>query len=173
MRLGEASGLAELATRLNTQMNEQTRGGHFITLFWGVFEPDTGRLRYVNCGHHPPLLVPPGEEPGQAHRLETGGPVLGLLPEADFEEGNASLAKGDSLVLFSDGLVEAENRDGEQFGEARLRRILLSNRGLPADQIRQEVMAEVIRFTAAAPPLHDDLSLLVAHIRSVEKPATG
>jgi serine phosphatase RsbU (regulator of sigma subunit) len=170
MRSGDTSDLARLAVRLNTQMNEQTRGGHFVTLFWGVFDPVSGRLHYVNCGHHPPLLVSANESPDTTRRLETGGPVLGLLPETDFEEGTVTLAGGDSLVLFSDGLVEAENREEEPFGEARLERVLLANRRQPADHIRQEVMAEVNRFMAAT-PLHDDLSLMVAQIRADDNPA--
>jgi len=171
-RAGMAADLARLAGRLNTQMHDRTGGRHFITLFWGMFDPHSGLLRYVNAGHHPPLLVTHAPAETAPQRLETGGPVIGLLPEGEFEEGMTTLRPGDTLILFSDGLVEAENAAGEAFGESRIADTLLSCHRHTAREIRDRVIAAALDFTGHTAP-HDDLSLLVAQVRPPVVPSSG
>ena len=108
----------DLALRLNARMNEVRDRNRYATLFMGSLNPATGDLRYVNGGHNPPLLVPADGRPWT--RLMPTGPMVGLLPGATFAEGRTTMHPGDTLVIFTDGLVEAENAAGEELGEVAL-----------------------------------------------------
>lgn len=89
----------------------------FVSLVYAVLDPRRGSLTYVNAGHPPPVLL---RADGQARRLATGGRVIGLERDADYEEGLLALRPGDRLVLFTDGLLEAEDGEGREFGDERL-----------------------------------------------------
>jgi serine phosphatase RsbU (regulator of sigma subunit) len=106
---------------LNTLLCRKTATERFSTLFWGYFDPKTSMLQYINAGHLPPLLIRTGEFGNlEVKRLEAGGPVLGLIPDTPFSQGQLVIRKGDVLVAFSDGIVEAPNFNSEEFGEQRL-----------------------------------------------------
>jgi sigma-B regulation protein RsbU (phosphoserine phosphatase) len=137
----------------------------FVTMFLAVLAPD-GRLTYCNAGQNPPLLV----TPGSVTPLETGGTIVGAFDDAVYERGQAQLAPGDSVVLFSDGVVEAEDGHGQQFGDERL---LAAIRAAPgrlvsqapgeagtADAVLDAVFGAVRAFTRGA-PLRDDLTAVV------------
>jgi sigma-B regulation protein RsbU (phosphoserine phosphatase) len=143
----------QLAGRVNRLVAANTSARKFITLFYGVLEDR--RLTYTNAGHNPPMLVKAG---GEVCRLECGGLVLGVLPEWRYEQSQVTLAPGDRLLLFSDGISEAENRAGAQFGEERLLELLVNNRGLDATRLRKKIMTEVAEFTSGAP--QDDTTLV-------------
>jgi phosphoserine phosphatase RsbU/P len=108
----------KLAGRLNARMNEVRDRNRYATLFMGSLNPEDGCLRYVNAGHNPPLLVP--AEGGPALRLEPTGPMVGLLPGAVFQEGRARMQPGDTLILFTDGVIDAEDIHGRELGEQPL-----------------------------------------------------
>jgi sigma-B regulation protein RsbU (phosphoserine phosphatase) len=130
-------------------------------MFWCYYEPLTRRLCYVNAGHHPPLLVGERAHGIEIARLEAGGPVLGVLPAARYEQARCDVRPGDRLVLYSDGLIEATNPAGEEYGESRLREFLgTADAGSP-DEIRDAILASAGAFLGAAPP-RDDLTLVVA-----------
>jgi sigma-B regulation protein RsbU (phosphoserine phosphatase) len=125
-------------------------------MFWGYFLPESNVFRYVNAGHLPPLLFS-----GQAmYRLTSGGPVLGLLPGARFDQGERIFAPGDLMVLYSDGILEAANEADEQFGEDRVAEVVRAHRDQPAEEIRNQILSAVARFTGNAAAA-DDQTLLV------------
>jgi sigma-B regulation protein RsbU (phosphoserine phosphatase) len=111
--------LAGLTRELNDYLLGSTPDDLFVTLFLGVLDVSTGRLRYVNAGHPPPVLVasPPA---GEVRRCTEGGTILGVCPGADFDVGQAELEPGSLLALFSDGITEASDRDGKSFHEGRI-----------------------------------------------------
>ena len=140
---------------LNRLLCERASQERFASLFWGYFEAGTELLRYVNCGHCPPLLFR-GRASGIL-RLCDGGPVLGLLPRARFEQGVERLEQGDVLVLYSDGVVEAANAKGEEFGEDRL--IAAVEPAADPREIRDSILRAVRAFTGSD-VLADDQTLL-------------
>jgi hypothetical protein len=146
--------------QLNRLLCERASQERFASLFWGYFDVRTGLLHYVNCGHCAPLLFRSGG--AGVSRLCDGGPVLGLLPQARFEQKVERLERGDVLVLYSDGVIEAANSRGEEFGEHRL--IAAVDSCLSADlvdprDIRDRILRAVREFTGSD-VLVDDQTLL-------------
>jgi sigma-B regulation protein RsbU (phosphoserine phosphatase) len=131
---------------------------------------ETGGLRYVNAGHLPPLLVTAnGAEPA-IQRLVEGGPVLGLLPTAQYHHGTAQCRAGDLLVLYSDGVVEAANEADQEFGQERLEMILKRSYHRPPADVVREILTQVYEFLDGAEP-QDDLTLLVVRVPEPAKQA--
>ncbi len=120
-------------TRINKATCAKCPSNRFITFFFSVFNAATGELAYANAGHNPPILV---RANGDAEMLEGGGPVLGILPIAPYSEMHAHLEHGDMLVLYSDGVTEANNAAYDEFDEERLIEALKANRNEPADSHR-------------------------------------
>jgi sigma-B regulation protein RsbU (phosphoserine phosphatase) len=143
--------------QLNRLLCERASQERFASLFWGYFDAPTGLLHYVNCGHCAPLLFRRGGR--SVSRLDNGGPVLGLLPRARFEQGVERLERGDVLVLYSDGVIEAANSSGEEFGEHRL--IAAVESGLDGEpaEIRDRILRSMREFTGSD-ILADDQTLL-------------
>lgn len=154
----------ESTRQINRLLCERTSCERYASMFWGYFLPEQNVIRYVNAGHLPPLLFP-AARPGMVERLTSGGPVLGLLGGARFEQGERAVENGDLLVLYSDGIVEAANAAGEEFGEERVQRAVQANLHLSAAEIRNRVLAAVRAFTRDAAAA-DDQTLLV--IRKTE-----
>jgi len=146
----------QATAQLNRLLCERASQERFASLFWGYFDTQTGLLHYVNCGHCAPLLFRARQG---VVRLCDGGPVLGLLPSAGFEQGVERLEQGDILVMYSDGIVEAANASGEEFGEHRLIAAIESSLGDGPDAIRDRILQEVRMFTASD-RLEDDQTLL-------------
>ncbi len=153
------STLCSATRSLNTLMCERAGMPTFATMFWGYVEPGSQTLIYVNAGHCVPMLIRRGE----AIPLTKGGCALGLFPEARFEAAAQSLEFGDLLVLFSDGIVEAEDRRGLEYGEDRLvQRILTLDRESPAT-IGATVFAEIEAFANRPRPADDQTLLIVRY----------
>ena len=149
---------------MDAMLNGLLRDGasrEFVTLFWGFYDPSTHHLRYVNAGHLPPLLVGPS---GEVRRLETGGPVLGLLPKAVYQDECINLNDGEVLIAYSDGLMEATSRNGEEFGEARVLSAARGSDGSARELVRG-IMDKAIQFMDGA-EFHDDLTIFVAKLGS-------
>jgi sigma-B regulation protein RsbU (phosphoserine phosphatase) len=147
----------QLALRLNARMNEVRDRNRYATLFMGSLNPANGDLRYVNGGHKP-LLVPADGRPWQ--RLMPTGPMVGLLPGATFAEGRATMHPGDTLVIFTDGLVEAENACGEELGDAALVEVV---RQLPqgsADEVFEALLTRTFTHMEGG-GFKDDVTLVV------------
>jgi serine phosphatase RsbU (regulator of sigma subunit)/pSer/pThr/pTyr-binding forkhead associated (FHA) protein len=157
--LAETPGnLGDFMARLNKATCATCPSNRFITFFFSVLDGASGDLRFANAGHNPPVLL---RASGEAQMLEGGGPVLGVISIAPYSEQNANLAPGDLLVLYSDGVTEANNPDFDEFGEERVIRVLSENRARPAREIVDAVTAALKEFTAGAPQA-DDITLLVA-----------
>lgn len=150
--------------RLNSLLCKKTASERFTSLFWGCFDPQHSTLQYINAGHLPPLLLRMVDNHLQIERLEAGGPVLGLLPDANYQQGEQFVAPGDVLVAFSDGVVEATNTAGVDFGEERLIATLRECWNLSAADIRQTIHKSLKAFTDSA-PVADDQTLIVVRFK--------
>lgn len=150
---------AEAAQELNRLLYERAATERFATMFWSYFDPASQHLHYVNAGHCPPLLLKAAHR-NTILRLAIGGPVLGLLPNAAYQNGSVRLDAGDILVLYSDGIVEAANSQDEEFGEQRIQAIVAKCRNKTAEQIRDEILSAVQAFTGRGVP-EDDRTLCV------------
>jgi serine phosphatase RsbU (regulator of sigma subunit) len=154
----DPGNLAQFMTRINKATCANCPSNRFITFFFSVFNASTGELAYANAGHNPPILV---RANGDAEMLPGGGPVLGILPIAPYSELRAQLDHGDMLVLYSDGVTEANNTAFEEYDEERFIEVLKANREKPAFQIVQAVIQAVTQFSSGAPQA-DDITLVVA-----------
>jgi sigma-B regulation protein RsbU (phosphoserine phosphatase) len=147
-----------LVARINKITCANCPSNRFITFFYGVLDPTAGELSFANAGHNPPIVV---RASGKSEMLEGGGPVLGVLSIAPYREERIPLGFGDLLAIYSDGVTEAVNTSGEEYGEQRLIDVLQSRRSESADAIVGAVMESVNQFTLGAPQA-DDITLVVA-----------
>jgi serine phosphatase RsbU (regulator of sigma subunit) len=154
----DPSDLAGLMQRLDQSIAANSPENRFVTMFFGLIDPAAGSLDYSNAGHNPPLLI---RKSGEQEPLEAMGTVLGVIPEIGYEEKREEFRPGDMLVIYSDGVTEAESPAGEEFGEQRLADMLVANREKPAAEIVEHVIQAVAEWIAGAPPA-DDVTLLVA-----------
>ena len=145
-----------LCSRLNSIVYRNTESDRFITFFYAHLDGPARRLVYANAGHNAPIVVRSG---GSHERLQEGGAVLGVFDRRDYESGSAQLAPGDRVILFTDGVTEACNPAGEEFGEARLLRLLEDHRNLSADDLQAKILTAVAEFSGGR--WQDDATLLV------------
>jgi hypothetical protein len=149
---------AELTSRLNAQVTRHAPASRFITLFFGVYDPLTGYMTYVNAGHMPPLLR--RQSTGASERLASTGVALGMFEQAAFAADTAVVEPGDLLVLYSDGITEAENPDGEPFEEAGLERTL-NNLSLDDLEAAGRAIFAAVERHAQDKRFADDLTVLL------------
>lgn len=154
---------AESMTRFNAFLLERTKGEKYATVFLGVLHRD-GRLRYVNAGHGTGLLVRAG---GPVERLEPTGLPAGMIEDAEYSSGELVLEDGDKLILYTDGLAEAENADGEPFGEARLRAIARRAAACSAQELFDTLDAALAAHTGGALQ-SDDITFMTVEYRRRE-----
>jgi serine phosphatase RsbU (regulator of sigma subunit) len=146
----------------------------FVTVFFGILDPGTGSLAYSNAGHNPPYLHD-ARDGGTIQRLATTGPALGLLEDVAWGQRTVQMAPGDVLVLYSDGITEAQNEQKAFFGEERFRAVMrttLNPPGSPArsaQDVQDAVLAEVQAFVGDAPQ-SDDITLMVV-VRNAADPS--
>jgi phosphoserine phosphatase RsbU/P len=152
----ESEGPQDLCTRLNQLVCSNTAADKFITLFYGIVDAANRKLVYTNAGHNSPILL---RRDGSCVRLPEGGAALGIFPEWRYEAGEAQLAPGDRLVLFTDGVTEAMSPQGEEFGEERLLALMTADRELGAAELQQRILHAVTGFSAG--DLQDDATLIV------------
>lgn len=161
--LREPADLGELIAQVNTLLYESSASSRYATLFYGRVDPKQARLDYVNAGHNPPLLLRREKESCSVRRLEIGGTVVGLLPRVPYQQGSEPLHSGDVLVAFTDGVSEALNPSGEEWGEQRLVEVLTRSACKPARELIAEIVQAVDRFRRGA-PLPDDMTLVVLKV---------
>jgi serine phosphatase RsbU (regulator of sigma subunit) len=152
--------LAKMMHKLDQSIAAKCPDNRFITMFFGVVDPMTRKVVYCNAGHNPPLLI---RANGATTPLEAMGTVLGILPEVGYEQGESPFEPGDLLAIYSDGVTEAENPDGEEFGEKRLARLLAEHRQSDSETIIAQVLEAVDQWTGGAPAA-DDVTLVVARM---------
>jgi sigma-B regulation protein RsbU (phosphoserine phosphatase) len=153
---GEDCNPVELCRRVNRILCENCEPGRYVTFFCGVLDSTGGTFTYVNAGHNPPLVARPN---GSVLRLADGGPVLGEFPDWSAAQGQINLDRGDRLAFYTDGITEATDADGQEFGETRLADLLSLNRASPAGELHAKLLAEAVRFANGT--FTDDATLLV------------
>lgn len=166
--IAEGKGPAAVLAATNTAMyDDLANAGLFITLFCASYDPVTRLLRYSCGGQTPPLHAPAG---GGIRELQTDGMPAGILPDVVYEQCEVTLAPGDAVVLYTDGVVEARSDGGEQFGEERLWRVVAAAAGAPPEEVIVRIMAAVGRHTAGAPP-KDDSTIVVLSVAELPSAA--
>jgi serine phosphatase RsbU (regulator of sigma subunit) len=146
-----------LMARLNTQICRHSPSSRFITLFYGLYTPATGALTYVNAGQNPPLLK---RANGSIERLGGTGIALGMFEGSTYEAVDTTVAPGDLLVLYSDGITEAENPAGQPFEESGLERFLAARGGDPPAMLAPAIL-QAVEAHARASRFGDDLTVLI------------
>jgi sigma-B regulation protein RsbU (phosphoserine phosphatase) len=149
--------LSDAVGRINRTVCQNVPSSKYVTFFLASLDPASGRLLFVNAGHNPPLLIRAG---GQVERLEDGGLVLGMFENVTYDDGSVEMRPGDSLVIYSDGVTETWDPDGEEFGEENLIPLAVQGRRLDAEGLQNAILREIERFEAGA-RAHDDRTLVV------------
>jgi serine phosphatase RsbU (regulator of sigma subunit) len=149
--------LVLLAT--NRRLLSDASAGLFITSFYGVLDPVSGKLTYCNAGHNPPFLIHDREET-PIQLLPKTGMVLGVTEDGSWEQNDVRLAQGDTLLLYTDGFIDGQNSVGSSYGEERLKVSVLSNLGHSAQEFKVELLKELQDFMGDAPQA-DDITLLI------------
>ena len=152
----ESISPSELCEKLNQLMCGNTPLRKFITCFYSELNIATRKLTFTNAGHNPPMLV---RRDGECVRLEEGGRVIGAFCDSTFTQQEIQLYEGDKLLLFTDGVTEARNADGEEFGEQRLQECLRSHGGRNAAELRTLILNEVTEFCDSN--FDDDATLMI------------
>lgn len=177
VRTSSDAGLAEhheyAAERLNHLLCMKTARERFVSLFWCYLNQEGTRLSYINAGHLPALLVRERFGKPDVWRLEQGGgPVLGVLPGARYKQAEIEIKPGDILVVFSDGVSEATNAQGAEFGEEGIIESVKREWQKPAGEICDGILADVGSFLGDLPP-HDDQTLMVVRLENVAHTGNG
>jgi sigma-B regulation protein RsbU (phosphoserine phosphatase) len=153
---GAAASPADIITRVNRELCQDNNDMMFVTMFFAMLAPTTGELTYCNAGHNPPYRL--GAAALTAIDHPKGG-ILGVIPDAVYETGRLSLAPGETLYLFTDGVTEANSAADEMFSEARLEAVLRGAAGRPSAEVVKSVAAAVRAFVGSAQP-SDDITML-------------
>ena len=142
---------------INRYLVESIPANRFVTLFYAELNPKDGSLAFLNAGHNPPLIVHAG---GTMEQLASGGLPLGIMADADFREGQTKLYAGDVLVIYSDGVSESLNPNGEEFGPTRLYECVARNLDASAAGIRDRIESALTKFSQGTPAA-DDITLVI------------
>ncbi len=150
--------LPELVANMNRYACSNSQGGlRFTTAFLAEYDPVRRTMDYINAGHNQPILR---RSNGAIERLDVGGLPLGIQPEAKYESATVTLAPGDWLLIFTDGLVEAENSHQEEYGETRVLSTIAAGANLKPSEMLKRLMTEVDQFVGQTPQ-HDDVTLML------------
>jgi sigma-B regulation protein RsbU (phosphoserine phosphatase) len=155
--------LAALVGNVNRLVFQASTSNRYATFFYAQYEPAQRRLTYVNAGHNPPILLRCQGESFRAMRLTAGGTVVGLLESFPYQQESLLLQPGDLLIAFTDGISEAVNSAGDEFGEDRLIRVLEETFDLAAASILSSIMHAADRFAGGAKQ-YDDMTLVVLKV---------
>jgi sigma-B regulation protein RsbU (phosphoserine phosphatase) len=158
LQIDEAKTIVELVERLDRHLRRYAATRKFLTMFFGLLEPDSGLLRYVSAGHNPALLR---RASGGIERLESTGVPVGMLPNATWREETRVLKPGDLLAVYTDGLTEAVDEGDEEFGLARLTASVEKGRDLTARVLCDTILSQVAAFAQGMPQYDDQTLLLV------------
>jgi sigma-B regulation protein RsbU (phosphoserine phosphatase) len=157
LQIDDAKTVAELVERIDRHLQKFSATHKFLTLFFGLLEPDSGLLRYVSAGHNPALVA---RADGSVERVESTGVPIGMLPNATWREETITLAHGELIAVYTDGLTEAGNEKEEEFGMERLTRLVAASARKPVQELCDVILANVADF-ASGMPQYDDQTLLV------------
>ena len=137
--------VVEVVARLNNLITDTTAEGYYATFFFGIYNHETHELTYSNAGHNSPILLRDG---GSIERLQIGGVVLGFLKDQEYRQAQITLRSGDCLILYTDGITEVMNSEGEEFGEERLIDFIKKNRKKNYSGIKKLLIQELNKFSA-------------------------
>ena len=149
-----------LLRSVNQLFYENSTDNTYATLFYAEYDDKARRLRYANCGHLPALLL---RRDNTLERLDSTSTVLGLFSEWDCSIAEREMFSGDTLALYTDGVTESFNNNGEEFGEQRLLEALRRNRNLSSEALLASIVEDVRHFSPHEQ--HDDIALIVARCR--------
>jgi sigma-B regulation protein RsbU (phosphoserine phosphatase) len=149
--------IGQIVRKVNHLLWESTSDAQFVTSVYGVLDATTGRFTYTNAGHNPPMLV---RMDGTIEELSRGGPALGVFEVANYEEAVVDLQQGDTLVLYTDGVVEAADAEGKEFGVKRLQQTVLVARELSAFKTVRAIL-DATRAFSGTDSFSDDVTLVV------------
>ncbi len=152
---------SEVVGRLNRQLARSTAADRYATFLFGVLDAHRGRFTYANAGHNYPILRTPN---GEVRTLAGSDVVLGVVEEARYRDLKVSLEPGSVLLLYTDGVTEVFNPDGEEYGEDRLRRLVSEWEGGTAEELRDRILREVRGFSQGCPD-YDDITMIVLRLR--------
>jgi sigma-B regulation protein RsbU (phosphoserine phosphatase) len=165
--------LVKTISAVNRYLVDSIPANRFVTLFYAELDPKNGALSFLNAGHNPPLIVHTG---GTMEQLASGGLPLGIMTNADFREGRTKLYPGDVLVIYSDGVSEAVNPTGEEFGPTRLYEVVARNLEASAGGIRDRIESALTKFCQGTPAA-DDITLVIvkrnAEVQEIAAAAGG
>jgi len=147
---------ASIANRLNEALGLDNENGMFVTMFIGIIDLATGHLNFCNAGHNPPIIIADGQ--ARYMEMESNAPI-GLWPELEYVDEHIDSMMGQVLVIYTDGVNEAENSDMARFGDDRLLELLNGNDNHTAKQIIDKIHEDVALHVGDAEP-SDDLTLL-------------
>jgi serine phosphatase RsbU (regulator of sigma subunit) len=151
---------SRVMANINQLIFSSTSSERFATMFYGELDPASRKLIYCNAGHNYPVVI---HQDGRAEFLDTGGLLLGAFQEALYERGEVLLQRNDTVFFYSDGLTENFNDKDEEFGDKRLLDLLLRNRFLDPEGLKEKVIEEATNFTGGVPP-YDDFTIVVLKI---------
>jgi sigma-B regulation protein RsbU (phosphoserine phosphatase) len=161
LQIDEARTVSELVLRIDRHLQRFSAARKFLTLFFGLLEPDSGLLRYVSAGHNPAIVARPG---GRVERLESTGVPIGMLPNGTWREATVTLDHGDLVAVYTDGLTEAGNERDEEFGLERLSRRVSESSTRPVRELCDAILTEVADFASGMPQYDDQTLLLVRRV---------
>jgi len=162
--------LVKTISAVNRYLVDSIPANRFVTLFYAELDPKNGALSFLNAGHNPPLIVHTG---GTMEQLASGGLPLGIMPNADFREGRTKLYPGDVLVIYSDGVSEAVNPTGEEFGPTRLYEVVARNLDASAGGIRDRIESALTKFCQGTPAADDITLVIVKRNAEAQEVAVG
>jgi sigma-B regulation protein RsbU (phosphoserine phosphatase) len=153
--------VTEILENANNLLIHSIAGSNkFITFFLASVDPKTNHVSYSNAGHNPPLVI---RADGTLEKLEVGGLLLGIFPMATYEEGETTLHPGDVLIMFTDGVTEAEDRAKNQYGDEKFEEYVVDLRHMGAQEIGESIREEILGFSKGIHPV-DDLTVVVVKI---------
>jgi len=158
-----SDSLAKMVETLNRLLRNSTGGANYVTFFYAEFDESTMQLAYVNAGHNPPILFR-GNAVDEFKELSCGGLFVGMFELCGYEQEVVQMQPGDVLIAFTDGLSEALNVKGEEFGEAGIRATLAATARLTSHEIRDEIVQRAQTWRQGAPQ-HDDLTFIVLKVK--------
>ena len=158
--MGDATA-SEAILKANKIISQDSSSGMFITLFYSVLDLKNKKLRYVNAGHNPPIVL--NDKRGDIKLLGAKGIALGVMDDIILEEVELDLATNDIIVFYTDGVTEAINKQEEQFGESRLADLIKQNNHLSAKDLVDKIKNEIMNFTQGEPQF-DDLTLFALKV---------
>jgi sigma-B regulation protein RsbU (phosphoserine phosphatase) len=160
---------AAFVSGLNRDLRGRFGNNRYATMFYGEFDSRSKVLRYINAGHCPPILI---SSSGEAKKLIEGDLPVGLFPEAQYQELHLDLSKGGAVVVYTDGITDALNSQGEEFGEARLMNCCTSLPDGTSAEVIGSLISRTVREWASGVEQFDDTTILVLYVEPAEPRVT-